>query len=370
MGSSRTVDEKITIRDEAELVRDFRMPRPEKGVLTGWVVQAEAKGTKIAGAKVEIVAANSRSYPFTVTTDQKGHFRANRDLDPLVICATSPDGKLGAIIETGAEETQVVIPLSPTATATGVLLDEQGRPAANQKLFWGRRVYLDEEQRVSTECFAPKVVTDSEGKFMLPSLVVGQKYNIAVERENRYPAAGAVRPEKPGKIELGTLRVGSYHETPVASGNSSFRKNALKPGTVAPEFQAITLDGDPLKLGDLSGRFVLLDFWATWCGPCIEEIPQLQAIYDAFGAEERFAIVSLSVDEKVEEPRKFQAKRKLPWLQAFLGDGIHGSIPAKFGIEAIPAFVLIGPDGRIIDRGMRGADIKKAVSRALAKTPS
>jgi thiol-disulfide isomerase/thioredoxin len=114
---------------------------------------------------------------------------------------------------------------------------------------------------------------------------------------------------------------------------------------------------------------VLLDFWATWCGPCIGEIPQLQSIHEAFGKDERFAILSLSVDEKIEEPRKFQEKRKLPWSQAFLGSGIHGPIPGKFGVVAIPAFVLIGPDGRIVDRGMRGADIQKAVAKVLAAKP-
>ena len=110
-------------------------------------------------------------------------------------------------------------------------------------------------------------------------------------------------------------------------------------------------------------------FWATWCGPCIGEIPQLQAVHDAFGKDEMFAILSLSVDEKIEEPRKFQEKRRLPWSQAFLGGGVHGSTAGTFGIRAIPAYVLVGPDGRIVARGLRGDDIKKEVAKALATKP-
>ena len=68
----------------------------------------------------------------------------------------SPDGKLGAIVEVGAEDPEVVIAVSPTATATGVLLDEQGKPAANQELYWGRRVYLDEEQKGLDDLFRPQ----------------------------------------------------------------------------------------------------------------------------------------------------------------------------------------------------------------------
>ncbi len=273
MGPPRTGNEKITVKDESELVRDFRRPRPEKGTLTGRVVLAGAKDRGVAGAKVEIAAANMLAIPFAATADAKGHFRAQRELDPLVICAESPDGTLGAIVETGAEDPEVVIAVSPTATATGVLLDEQGKPAANQELTWGRRVYLDEERTVSMICFAPKVVTDGEGKFTLPSLVVGQEYEIAVQRENRFPAAGAVRPEKAGQIDLGTLRVGAYREKSVAAELSSFRKNAPGPGAVAPVIDATTLEGKPLKLGDFKGRYVLLDFGRPGAAPALGRSP-------------------------------------------------------------------------------------------------
>ena len=113
-----------------------------------------------------------------------------------MICAKSPDGTLGGIVEIGDEDPFVTIAVGPTATATGVLLDEQGKPATNQKLYWGRRVYLNAEKTVMTECFASKVVTDKDGRFTLPSLVVGQEYQIAVQRTT-FPAAGAVTPEKP-----------------------------------------------------------------------------------------------------------------------------------------------------------------------------
>ena len=188
-------------------------------------------------------------------------------------------------------------------------------------------------------------------------------------RENvvpRRPASRAreARPDRPGDAP-GRGLPARPEEVPRRSRRSA--RTRPTPARSRRPIEATTLDGKPLTLEDFKGKYVLLDFWATWCGPCIAEIPQLQAVHDAFGKDERFAILSLSVDEKIDEPRKFQEKRKLPWSQGFLGGGIHGPTPGRFGVRAIPAFVLVGPDGKIVARGMRGEEIKKAVEKALEK---
>lgn len=371
-GPSRTKDETITVTDQPEIVRDFQMPRPERGPITGRVVLANDPGRGVVGAKVEFVSANPHSYPSPLYTDADGRFRAERYLDRTTFHAQTRDGSLGAIVEIGQDDPEVVLPLAPTASATGLLLDEQGKPAADQELTWGRRVYTGEEENSPfSYYFAPKVKTDAQGRFTLPSLVVGQRYPVSVLRDQRYVAATVVRPERPGPLDLGTLRVGGYKPDARerAEELSSFRRDAPDAGAVAPPIEATTLDGKPLSLADYKGKYVLLDFWATWCGPCLGEIPNLQAVHDAFGKDGRFAILSLSVDESIDDARKFHEKRRLPWAQAFLGGGIHGDRPGKYGVRAIPAFVLIGPDGTIVARGMRGDDVKTAVARALGKAP-
>lgn len=371
VGPARTNRVKLTIKAEPELVNNFEMPRPEKGPISGRVVLAAAREKGVAGATVEIDAANLRSVPVVVKTDANGRFRVDRDLDPLVVWAASADRRLAGIVDAGAEDPEIVIPIAATATAGGVLLDADGKPAANATLTWGRRVYLDGERTIWRICFAPRVTTDAEGRFHLPSLVLGQEYEINLRKETHLLPAGAVRAESAGHIDLGRLRAGAYRSPSAGSDDelSSFRKDAPDAGAVAPAIVATTLDGKPLELADFRGKYVLLDFWATWCGPCIGEIPQLQGIHDAFALDDRFAMLSVSVDEAIDAPRNFQEKRKLPWSQAFVGEGIHGPTAGKFGIRAIPAFVLVGPDGRIVARGMRGDQIKKAVESALAKKP-
>lgn len=376
LGPPGNEDEHITIKDQDELVRDFRVPRSENDMITGRVVLGKSpvgfdghRVDGIAGARVEIVTANLLAIPFTVIADAEGRFGAKRASERLVICAKNPDGTLGGIVEAEPNRQYIDIAVSPTATATGLLVDESGDPAPNLELYWGRRVFLGQgENSPMIFGFAPNVVTDREGRFTLPSLVVGEEYHISVLRGNQYAPTGAVQPETPGPIDLGTLRIGAYRPPP-AEALSSFGRNAPGAGQDVPPLKATSLDGKPLTLDDFKGKLVLLHFWATWSGPCIDDILWLQAIHEDVKMDERFAILSVSVDESIEEANAFQKSWKLHWSQAHLAGGIHGPTPSAFGIRAVPACILVGPDGKIIARGMRGEAIKAEVDKALAKRP-
>lgn len=206
-GPPRTTNPPIAVTDQEEIVHDFHMPRPEFGSIRGRVVVAEREETGVAGAKLQIVAKNIR-YPLVkVEADADGRFHAERPLDPLVIHARNADGSLAAIVEVETEQAEVYIPLSPTASASGRLLDEDGNPVANTRLSWGRLVALDSERTIWTNNFAAKVVTDADGRFTLPDLVVGQEYRVTVQRGNFFHQAGFVKPKAPGPIDLGTLQV-------------------------------------------------------------------------------------------------------------------------------------------------------------------
>ena len=145
----------------------------------------------------------------------------------------------------------------------------------------------------------------------------------------------------------------------------TFRVGKPAVGDPAPGFEAKTLDGRSIKLEDFRGKYVLLNFWATWCKPCAGDVSRLQTIHDAPGRAERLVIISLSIDETIEIPRQFQAKQKFPWIQAFLGKGIDGAVPDRYGVREIPAFVLVGPDGKIVAKGMRDEEVQQAVAGAL-----
>jgi beta-lactamase regulating signal transducer with metallopeptidase domain/peroxiredoxin/uncharacterized GH25 family protein len=136
-------------------------------------------------------------------------------------------------------------------------------------------------------------------------------------------------------------------------------------GDTAPLFEAKSFDDKTIKLVDFHGKVVLLDFWATWCAPCVEQIPKLKEVYDNFSTNPRFVMIGMSVDWNLDKAKKFVVQKQLKWPQVCLGSMDESLVVKQYGVGSIPTTILISPDGKIIAKNPSAEQLKLAISKAL-----
>lgn len=141
---------------------------------------------------------------------------------------------------------------------------------------------------------------------------------------------------------------------------------SLKVGNQFPAFAEKDLEGKPLSLDRFKGKVLLVDFWATWCGPCVQELPNVLEAYKKYHAD-GFEIVGISLDQSEEKLKKFIADKEMTWPQYFDGKGWQCKLAAQYGINSIPATYLLDGNGKIIASNLRGKELAEAVGKALGK---
>lgn len=139
-------------------------------------------------------------------------------------------------------------------------------------------------------------------------------------------------------------------------------------GANATDFTFMDLNGKEVSLSDFRGKFVLLDFWASWCGPCRREMKNLLPIYQELKGDD-LVFISISLDDKEEDWRKLVKEEQLPWVMLWDKEGFpknreQNSIQKAYGFFQIPFIVLIDKNGKTIARGLRGEKVKEAIKQA------
>jgi len=135
------------------------------------------------------------------------------------------------------------------------------------------------------------------------------------------------------------------------------------------ELSGTLLDGKPFDPKSLVGKVVLVDFWATWCGPCVAELPNVLEQYEKYH-KDGFEVVGISLDQDREALEKFVVDQKLPWPILFeesKGDGWQHPLATYYGISGIPTVILIGRDGKVITLNARGEKLGEQLDAIFAK---
>jgi thiol-disulfide isomerase/thioredoxin len=129
--------------------------------------------------------------------------------------------------------------------------------------------------------------------------------------------------------------------------------------------QFTAVDGREVDLAKMKGKVVLIDFWATWCGPCVAELPHVKEAYEKLHSK-GFEIVGISFDQSKEKLTDFVKEEKMAWPQYFDGEGWKNKFGQEFGINSIPAMWLVDKKGILRDMNGR-ADLAKKVEKYLAE---
>jgi peroxiredoxin len=159
----------------------------------------------------------------------------------------------------------------------------------------------------------------------------------------------------------------------VANGKDVNRERAqryverpeLARARMAPAFQVETLDGQSFSLDSLAGKVVLIDFWATWCGPCREALPHVRDIAKHF-AGPNFAVLSVSLDNDEAKWKDFVAKNNMTWAQ-YRDKGFDGKLSTLFGVHEIPHTFVIDADGVLQDERVGDAEIEGKLKKLIAR---
>lgn len=143
------------------------------------------------------------------------------------------------------------------------------------------------------------------------------------------------------------------------------RLQAMDVGSIAPDFTLANKDGKKYTLSSLRGKYVLLDFWASWCGPCVKEIPHLKKAYEEYH-KKGFEIVSVSIDRKKSQWLKAVDKYKMPWISVIDNEKNEDKITQRlYHVPTIPRTILIDKNGKVVGKDFRGPALETKLAELL-----
>ena len=150
------------------------------------------------------------------------------------------------------------------------------------------------------------------------------------------------------------------------------QSTGLEIGNRAPEIKLSTIKGDIVALSSLKGKLVLIDFWGTWCSPCVEEQSELAKLYRkykqvAFTNGKGFEIYGVSLDVKKTNWENFVTTNKINWIQVSDLKFWRSPVAKTYNIQGLPFNILIDANGTILAKNLHGTELEKAIASFLRK---
>jgi thiol-disulfide isomerase/thioredoxin len=138
----------------------------------------------------------------------------------------------------------------------------------------------------------------------------------------------------------------------------------------AMELEGATLTGEKFDWASYRGKVVLVDYWATWCGPCRQELPNVKKAYKKYH-DQGFEVVGISLDEDPDKLQSFLNDQKIAWTTLFEPEEQHRGwshpMAVHYGVSAIPMAILVGKDGKVVSMSARGPELSRLLEELLSE---
>lgn len=348
--SSQQFDQPINV-PEKNIESKHRITLIRAGKITGRILDW-VTSQPIQGARASTGQENNDDSPrdwsddtgvYTITGVTPGRVTLT-----VHISGYAPELKIFEV--TSGETTKIDVKLRQAMTLSGLVVDQDNKPipgAYIETTLWRGRSTLD-----------LRTITDTQGQFSLEN-TPPDEFEISVRaaefsRIKRMVKAGNAEP-----ITLHLKRI-----SPQGRGTSADVAHINDP---APSFDLTSMDGKSLKLGELKGKTILLDFWATWCPPCVEEFAYLKKVHEKYGSRKDFIMIGISRDFDEPTLKNFLRRdKKIAWHQVFGEKGGVSAAVENYGVSWIPQIFIIGPDGKIRAKDIPGVQVMASVEMVLS----
>jgi thiol-disulfide isomerase/thioredoxin len=209
------------------------------------------------------------------------------------------------------------------------------------------------------------VVMDKDGRFAIGGVPAGE-YDLAL-RFYEPPVGGCLVSPVGARTIHFQVREEAARRSSLGLGDIPVEISlGPKTGDVLPDFAFADLAGKQRTLSALRGRYILVDFWATWCAPCIASLSELKQVHDSLGQDHRLTVLGVNIDEDPEAARAFVLQHKLTWTQAFLDRAVdRDDILSRYAISSVPTYLLIAPDGKLVERSEDLQVITEVIARLV-----
>jgi len=342
--------DRVVTLDEEEMESSRGLIMIRAATLTGKVTDAQT-ADPLGGARVIAGEGMPDSLPAT-WTDFEGEYRLEGvppGRSPVTVYRAGNAPALKEVSLAAGEQTQVDFALGPSGEVHGLVVDGEGKPVP--------RAYVQITQWRSWNTLGLQALTDDEGTFLLYN-APADPFTIAISSRGHADLRSQTvqAREEPYKFTLPARSRDKEGDGFLAT---------LKAGDAAPPLDLLTLDGKRLTSDSLKGKWVLLDFWATWCGPCVAELPSMKAVWEAHGRRDDFRMIGISLDDSAAALQAFVDKSGLHWTHVFGDAGGARKTAEAYGAHAIPFIVLISPEGNVAAVDLRGPDMAETIGTRM-----